>query len=217
MNWWFSDAWEVDRVLALSWVLWVIVSITLHELGHGLAAIRCGDDTPIALRRMTFNPFVHIPGMAWLMFAVFGFTWGLMPVNPSNFRGRYDDAKVAAAGPAVNFVLFLICAVVTAVWQAKATGHVQDPIFSNVRTFFYVGTFANLMGLVFNLIPIPPLDGSRILSNFSSDYRRLWEGPNAAVIGMVAFAVLFFWGSKEIWPKVLDWSKQSINAIASLM
>ena len=216
MNWWFSSAYESDKVLALSWVIWVVVSITLHELGHGFAAIRCGDGTPRALGRITLNPFVHIPGRAWVMFALFGFTWGLMPVNPSNFRGRYDDAKVAAAGPAVNLILFILCAFGAAVWKGKALGAVPDHVFDNVFTFLYVGTFINLMGVVFNLIPVPPLDGSAILSNFSAAYARIWTGPHASMIGLVAFGFLFFVASKRIWPVVFDWSTDSIAALGRL-
>lgn len=206
MNWWFSDYYNHPNfgpVFAISWVVWVVVSIVLHELGHGYTAIRCGDDTPLALRRMTLNPFVHIPPMAWLMFAVFGFTWGLMPVSPSNFRGRYDDAKVSAAGPAVNFGLFILCAFGSALWMVFASG-VADPVGGNVRVFLLVGTFINLMGVVFNLIPVPPLDGSSILSNFSPAYRRIWEGPNAQVVGLIAFALLFFVVGKKIWGPVIE-------------
>jgi Zn-dependent protease len=216
MGWWFSDAYQHDKVFAMSWVIWVIVSIVLHELGHGFAALRCGDDTPRALNRITLNPFVHIPGMAWIMFALFGFTWGLMPVNPGNFRGRYDDAKVAAAGPTVNLVLFIICALGAALWDAKATGTVPGHVFDNVFTFLYVGTFVNLMGVIFNLIPIPPLDGSAILSNFSAAYARIWTGANAHIIGLAAFAFLFFVASKQIWPVVFRWSNGAIVAFGRL-
>jgi Zn-dependent protease len=216
MNWWFSNAWEADRVLAMSWVAWVVVSITLHELGHGFAALRCGDDTPRALGHITLNPFVHIPRNAWIMFALFGFTWGLMPVNPGNFRGRYDDAKVSAAGPAVNFALFVVCAVGAALWKSKAVGNVQDHIFDNVFTFLWVGTFINLMGVLFNLIPVPPLDGWHIVSDFSPGFRRIWTGQNGTVISLIAFGLLFFVASKHIWPLVRGLSNDAIGALARL-
>ena len=79
-DWWLSTIFHVSPVLACSWIVWVILSICLHELGHGWMAIRCGDNTPRALGHMTLNPFVHIPWpWAWIMFGLFGFTWGLMP------------------------------------------------------------------------------------------------------------------------------------------
>lgn len=216
MQWWFSDAWQADKVLAVSWVFWVVASISLHELGHGFAAIRCGDDTPIALRRMTLNPFVHIPPMAWIMFALVGITWGLMPVSPNNFRGRHDDARVAAAGPAVNFGLFVLCAIAAALWIDKVTG-VQDPIYANVRTFIFVGTGINASLLAFNLIPVPPLDGSRIVGDFFPGYRRIWEGPNAQVIGLVAFGLIFFVFSKRVGSFAWLTARETIDWIVGVI
>lgn len=209
-RWWLSDAWQADPVRALSWIAWVIVSITLHELGHGFMALRCGDATPRALNRITLNPFVHIPRNAWFMFALFGFTWGFMPVSPSNFRRRYDDARVSAAGPAVNLGLFVLCAFACALWVAKGSGLVADHVFQNVGTFFLVGSFINLMGFVFNLIPIPPLDGWHILSDFSPPFRRLWTGQNGTMIGLIAFALLFFVGGGRIWDLVERWTLETI-------
>lgn len=216
MNWWFSNLWEVDRVLAMSWVLWVVVSITLHELGHGYAAITCGDDTPIALRRMTLNPLVHIPQMAWIMFALCGITWGLMPVNPSRFRGRYDDAKVAAAGPAVNFGLFMLCAFAGALWIVFGSS-VGDPVRQNVWTFLWIGASTNLVLMAFNLIPVPPLDGSTILSNFSAAYRRIWEGPNAQMFALGAFALVYFVIGKHIRGPAEDAAEWTISQFVRIL
>lgn len=216
MNWWFANAWEDSQVYALSWVIWIIASIVLHELGHGYTAIRCGDDTPIAMRRMTLNPFVHIPPMAWLMFAICGITWGLMPVNPNRFRGRYDQAKVSAAGPAVNFGLFVLCSIGAALW-IRFGSNVPDPIGANVGTFLWVGSFLNLLLMVFNLLPVPPLDGSSILSNFSDGYRRIWEGPNAPMIGIIAFALVFFVVGRKIQEPVVDAAAWTIAQIVRLL
>lgn len=202
MEWWLANWWAVSPVFTISWIVWVIVSITLHELGHGWMAIRCGDDIPIHMGHMTLDPRVHIPPMAWLMFAIFGFTWGLMPVQPANFRGRYDDAKVSFAGPAVNLILMALCLVLDVLWVTYAVG-VPDPYLQNVHTFLWAGVMINLMGFVFNLLPLPPLDGSTILGNFVPAYRRLFEGERGAVIGLVAFALLFIAGSRYVWGGVM--------------
>jgi hypothetical protein len=93
--------------------VWVIGSIVLHELAHGWAAIRLGDTTPRDLGHMTWNPLVHMGGFSLVVFAVIGIAWGMMPVDPSRLRGRYGDALVALAGPAMNIVL---AAVSFAVW-----------------------------------------------------------------------------------------------------
>jgi Zn-dependent protease len=200
-GWWVSDVMNGlanGKVVLTSWIVWVAVSISLHELGHGWMAIRCGDRTPIDSQHMTINPFVHIPPMAWIMFALFGFTWGLMPVNPSRFRGRYDDAKVAIAGPAVNLILWVLCVALDVLWL-KVGSRVGGPMELNLHTFLYVGAMINLMGFVFNLIPVPPLDGSRILADFYPPFNRIWQTGAGTFIAIVAAIALFSVGGRIAW------------------
>lgn len=116
-------AWEESPAVLVSWVFWVIVSIVLHELGHGFTAIRAGDRTPIELGHMTPNPIVHMGRSSLIAFALFGFAWGAMPVNPSKFRGPYDRLKVSGAGPAVNVGLAVVCGLACGVWVALTRGH----------------------------------------------------------------------------------------------
>src|SRR5262249_53528013 len=149
------------------------------------------------------NPFVHIPRMAWIMFAVTGITWGLMPVDPSRFRGRYDDAKVSLAGPSMNLLLAALCLPVLVAWLLATHGYwgpryaVEDPLAENIRIFLRVGLTMNIFGAIFNLLPVPPLDGSRIAANFFPKFERwLQERPAA---GLVAFLVLFYFGSDYIF------------------
>lgn len=202
LSWWLADAWQnAGPVFVGSWIIWVVVSIILHELGHGVAAIHSGDQTPRYTGHMTWNPMVHIPPIAWLMFLLFGFTWGLMPVSPSNFRGRYDDAKVAAAGPMVNVFLLIACCLLGALWMRF--GHfAPSHIYTNIRIFLLVGGMINAMGVLFNLIPIPPLDGSRILADFYPRYDRIFHGELGAIAGLLAFMLLFTVGADYLW----DWA-----------
>lgn len=196
-GWWVSETWAQSPTLLIAWVAWVIVSITLHELGHGYVAMLCGDDVPLRSGHMTWNPLVHIPWpTAWIMFALFGFTWGLMPVQPANFRGRYDDAKVAFAGPAVNLILAVLCLLLTVLWVTRMN-HLGDGIYEPVRIVLRVGLIINLMGFFFNLLPVPPLDGSRILADFYPRVNELYYRNGNAL--MIAFAALFFFGSTYIW------------------
>jgi len=197
-HWWVSDWYSRSPVLLYSWVLWVVISICLHELGHGWAALRRGDRTPIETGHMTPNPLVHIPPTAWIMFALFGFTWGLMPVDPSRMRGRFADAFVAFAGPLVNLALALLCVVGAALWE-KYSGGMAHNVAQNGYTFLWTGAMINTMGFVFNLIPVPPLDGSRIAADFIPSYANLINGPNASTIALVAFAALFFFGAAKVW------------------
>ncbi len=210
-GWWLADAWQHSPVYLVSWVFWLVFSITLHELGHGWAAIRCGDRTPIELGHMTWNPAVHIGTPGLIAFFLFGIAWGAMPVNPSRFRGRRDDLIVSAAGPAMNVGLSLVCGTALGLWIALAGGWTSDSIslgsitlYDNVQTFLMLGCGLNAVLVVLNLLPIPPLDGSRILANVYAPYDRLISHGNAPVVGLILFAMVFFYGGGVLW--TIGWS-----------
>lgn len=191
MTWWISDGWQHNRVLLVSWIVWIVVSIVLHELGHGWAALRAGDRTPLETGHMTWNPLVHIPPMSWLMFAICGICWGLMPVNPSRFRGRYDSAVVAAAGPAMNLGLGVILAVGAALWMGHGHRIANPTLYANLAEFLVVGVGLNFVLTLFNLMPVPPLDGSRIAANFIPAYDRFVNDPRGAIASLIGFLLLF--------------------------
>lgn len=223
-NWWVSQALEIGGAVSLvSWIVWVIGSIILHELGHGWAAIRSGDRTPIETGHMTWNPMVHMGATSLIVFALFGFTWGLMPVNPSRFRGRYDDAIVAAAGPAMNFGLAVACLVLSGVWEGAATGlwfggnGLPVHFYENVRMFLRVGVIINVMGVMFNLIPVPPLDGSRVLASVFPPFGRLLGHERGQMIALIAFAVLFIFGSRFVWQAVFAVSSAALGFVEGLV
>ncbi len=202
-GWWVADTWQKSPVLTIAWAAWVIVSITLHELAHGWAAIRRGDRTPIELGRMTFNPIVHMGTMSLIAFAVIGIAWGSMPVNPSRLRGRYAEAFVAAAGPAVNLVLAIGCILLLAAWElvtnSNAGASIPPHIGANLATVFWAGALLNIVLLMFNLIPVPPLDGSRILADFVPSYGRMFDGPQGQYVGLGLFMLMFFFGFDVMW------------------
>ncbi|MDX2114523.1 MAG: site-2 protease family protein [Planctomycetota bacterium] len=198
-----------------SWIVWVIGSIVLHELAHGWAAIREGDDTPIATGHMTWNPLVHMGGLSLLMFALVGIAWGAMPVNPSRFRGRWSDVIVSLAGPAMNLLLATVAVVLAALWATYARA-VGDPLFTNVFAFFFTGAFLNVGLAAFNLLPVPPLDGARILAGLSPAFARLVSHPNAAMISLVAMVVLFTQGGGVIFgmaEAAAGWGVRTVTAL----
>ncbi len=200
MRWWVSEllGWGGPAIL-VSWIVWVIASIILHELAHGWAAIRRGDFTPLEEGHMTWNPLVHMGSMSLLMFAVVGIAWGQMPVRPQNLRGRHAEAFVAAAGPAMNLALALGALVLGSLWIDYAAEAVPEKAYSNLVSFFAIGVELNLVLMLFNLLPVPPLDGSTILASWSFRFRELRHNPTFAQIGMLAFIVIFFKLSPHIW------------------
>jgi len=139
----------------------ILVSLTLHELAHAWVAWRLGDPTAKEQGRLTLNPLVHLDPLGTFMlvatYVIGGLPFGWarpVPVNPSYFRRPKEGmAVVAAAGPAMNFLVALGC--YASIVHLSLSGHVADAVS--------VGYTINVVLGIFNLIPIPPLDGSRIL------------------------------------------------------
>ena len=197
-GWWVTDAWNAGPIVLGSWVFWALVSVVLHELAHGWAAIRRGDMTPEWSGHMTWNPIVHVDLWGWVAFALLGVPWGRMPIDPSRIRGRYGLAFVAVAGPTTNFILGFICLLGLVAW-VKFAGGVQQPVRGNVAIFFNTGAWLNMVLMVFNLIPVPPLDGWRIVCNFSRRFEEFFEGPRGAIFGLIAFLIVFNFAGKYVF------------------
>ncbi|HEX8322635.1 MAG TPA: site-2 protease family protein [Tepidisphaeraceae bacterium] len=180
-------------------VLVVVVSIVIHELAHGVAAVWLGDRTPIETGHMTLNPVVHMGGFSLVMLALVGIAWGQMPVNPSRMRGKYADLLVSAAGPASNLLLAILGLVVIGilVW-AKAFSS-DSPVAANGLMLLVELVRLNFALLLLNLIPVPPLDGSRMLANVSPAYRRAMSGEMARGITMAALFAIFLGGGQYIF------------------
>ena len=150
--------------LFASLILIFLVS-PIHELAHGFAAIKLGDNTPRYQGRMTLNPMAHIDFMGALMIILFGFGWARpVQVNMYNFRNpKRDMAITALAGPLSNFLVALIVGIFSypVLSLASETQNMLPTILFYVMQYLVI--FNLYIGL-FNLIPIAPLDGSRILS-----------------------------------------------------
>ncbi len=179
---------ETPLVLVL-----VFFSVVCHEISHGLAAWKLGDPTAWRMGRLSFNPLVHIdlfgtillPLFLILMGSRFLFAWAKpVPVNPAYFRNRKQGMMlVAMAGPATNLALALAMSLVL-----KLGGAVL-PLF--LARAIATAALMNVILMAFNLIPIPPLDGSRIVANFLSG-RLYWSYMRLERYGMmIVFGLLF--------------------------
>lgn len=154
-------------------VLTLIISITLHELAHGWAAIWYGDDTPIHSGHMTGNPLIHMGPVSLAVVFIMGIGWGLMPVNPSRMRGRYAHANVALAGPVMNLLLAFVALTALNLWSNHMPlGASRTNAIDNGQLFLTVFGVYNIALALFNLAPVPPLDGSTILAEFNTGYRN---------------------------------------------
>lgn len=179
-------------------VVTVIVSITLHELAHGFTAIHHGDRTPEERGHMTANPLIHMGPFSIIMLLLNGIAWGSMPVDPTRLRGKFAEAMVYAAGPATNFALALLGLTALGVWY-RFGGHYEAGAAASGQQFLLVFGVFNIVLGIFNLIPVPPLDGSGILASFSSSYARLVGDPGHSGTWMIAFIFVFLFVGDKIF------------------
>jgi Zn-dependent protease len=153
----------------------IVIGLTVHEYCHALAAYLLGDSTARDQGRLTFNPLKHIDIIGFLFIVFAGFGWA-KPVqfNPGNLNHpRRDKAIIAAAGPLSNLALALLFTVLIRAWFAMVqpaaspaepvSGFLLSSPFMKIITLLIYGTMINLGLFIFNLIPIPPLDGSHIV------------------------------------------------------
>lgn len=176
----------------------VIIAITFHEFAHAFAADRLGDDTPRMQGRLNLNPLSHLDpfGFILLVFAHFG--WGKpVQINPRNFDRKVSmsagEAIVSVAGPAMNFILAIVFAVIYFAIYKFAYAFTITQIGGIVSTIILYTVIVNIGLGVFNLIPIPPLDGSKIFRNFMSYNVRAWFDRYERIF-YIAFLVLWITG-----------------------
>ena len=168
----------------------LVLSLSCHEFGHAYVAKLSGDNTAERAGRLTLNPLAHIDPMGLLMVVAVGFGYAKpVPTDPRNFRSRSADLWVAAAGPAMNLILAAVA------WNFYNLMRIADVEFfagPNVQTFFVILVQVNLLLMIFNLIPLGPLDGHYILPYFLPDrLRRLYIDYNAryGVFALLALIV----------------------------
>ena len=141
-----------------------LMAITFHEFCHALAAYALGDDTAKKAGRLTLNPFAHIDLIGLLFLILFRIGWAKpVPIDPRNFKyPRVYSVLVALAGPFANFLLAYICLLLVyhGVW------HYAGSYVGEMTVFLRDSVWINTMLGVFNMLPIPPLDGSRIIEAF---------------------------------------------------
>jgi Zn-dependent protease len=179
----------------------VIVSICIHELCHGIVAIWQGDRTPIETGHMTLNPMVHMGATSVILLLMAGIAWGAMPINPKRMKSVYSPALVALAGPVSNMVLAVLAISLLGLWQ-RILPDTTIPT-DNVRNVWYllrVFALVNIALALFNLIPIPPLDGSRILANLSPAAGNAMVAMRQGGGMSIAFLVIFFFSGSVIFP-----------------
>lgn len=158
----FITLFQSNPLAALAIILGFVVGITIHEAAHAYSALKLGDDTAQREGRVTLNPLSHLDLLGSMMLFFAGFGWGRpTPVRPDKLKGGIlGPVAVAFAGPASNILIVAICSVLAAL--------VAIPFFQSGTYLLFVAAVAyiNALLFVFNLLPIPPLDGSKIVFAF---------------------------------------------------
>jgi len=210
------------------WLIPLVLSLTVHEWAHAYSAFRLGDDTAARMGRLTLNPIPHIDPIGTLLLPLMGIPFGWakpVPVNPRNFDRkiamRTGSVIVSAAGPFSNLVLATICVTVLALLYRFAPELVFEQQ-QGIGTLLERGFFVNVMLALFNMLPVPPLDGGHVAEGLMPNrFRPQWErfaavGP--AVLMAIVFLPQLLNVSLFSWPLFFARSAASsvIGAIVSL-
>ena len=155
----FLAIFQQNPAAAVALLLGLVVGVVVHEAAHAYSAYLLGDDTAYRAGRVTLNPASHLDLLGSMMFLMAGFGWGRpTPVNTSKLKwGALGAVAVAAAGPLSNLLIVAACAALYLL-PAFQTGYLQ--------LIVWLAAFGNALLFVFNLIPIPPLDGAKVIFPF---------------------------------------------------
>lgn len=179
-----------------------LLALSVHETAHGYIAYRLGDPTARSMGRLTLNPIKHIDPIGFLCMVLFGFGWAKpVPINTRYFKKpKRDMALTGVAGPISNLLLAIVFALAMKLFYV-AIAHVHFPnetvllMAVYFRSFLYYGIYLNVALAIFNLLPVPPMDGSRLLfavlpSNLYFKIMRYEQYIYIAVLVLLALGVL---------------------------
>jgi len=210
----FIQMLQTDPRIYLAVVLALVVSICLHELAHGVVAMKHGDRTPIDQGRLTLNPLVHMGLLSLAVLLIAGMAWGAMPIDRSRLRGRYAEARVALAGPLMNLCIAAVTLTALGLWQrhnpVAASPQLGD-VASNGRLLLWVFGWTNVALALFNMIPVPPLDGSHVLANLSDHYARTMATLSMTGAAFTMMAIVFLFAGRIIFPAALNGAERYLT------
>ncbi len=183
-------------------IIGILSAIAIHEFCHAWMATRLGDDTAERLGRLTLNPFAHIDPLGLFLFIVAGFGFGKpVPYDDRALKHETDEIKIALAGPASNLVVAIILALPFRIATLFGVDISPFPIFLLLDAIITV----HIVLAVFNILPIPPLDGSKVLNYFLDYQARLaWARIGPIVLLFLVFSNAFFGGQLSLLGTIMN-------------
>ena len=201
----------------------VLVAITFHEFAHAFAADKLGDDTARREGRLNLNPLSHLDPIGTLMLVVAGFGWGKpVHVDPRNYTRKMPmdkcEAIVSAAGPIMNIILaFIFALIYCAVYKFGSMSFLSSTVGGIILLILQDIVITNIGLGVFNLIPLPPLDGSKIIMPFLSYNAKQWFINNEGIFYII-FVVLWITGiAGMIISPAISWISVGILNLAKMI
>ncbi|HPU86406.1 MAG TPA: site-2 protease family protein [Candidatus Latescibacteria bacterium] len=193
-----------------------IMAVTIHEVSHGYVAWKLGDPTAHYAGRLTLNPIAHIDPIGALMLVLVGFGWAKpVPVNPGYFKNpRRGMMWVALAGPVSNILFAVVFALVL-----KAVFAFSSEYTAALFPLLRFGIVINVVLAAFNMVPVPPLDGSRVLANFLPYHasRRFDELEHYGLIPVAVVLFLLPWATNGRIDIVRSVSRWALTLFSRLM
>ena len=196
-----------DLARALKFLPGIILGLTVHEYCHALVAHMCGDSTSKDQGRVTLNPLKHIDPLGFIMLIFVGFGWA-KPVqfNEQNLRNpKTDVIKIALAGPLSNAVIAMLLSIIFSLLSAAAFSHIT-PFWQVLSEVFIYAIYINWGLFIFNLIPLPPLDGSHLLlsqfKRYPVLYNALYKYGSFVLFGLIIVSFATKINVFPIWPAI---------------
>lgn len=201
----------------------VLIAITFHEFAHGFAAYKLGDNTAKNEGRLSLNPLDHLDPIGSLLLLFAGFGWGKpVHVNPRNYTRKISmekgEAIVSAAGPIMNFLLAIVFTLIYyAIYKFAGVEFITSTVGGIIMLLISATISINIGLGVFNLIPLPPLDGSKIIMPFLPYKAKEWFVNNEQLFSLI-FVVLWITGiAGIIISPAINWVTTGILSLGKLI